>query len=252
MGSLTHQTQDARAGAGDARAWRSWASWLRLMLVLGLGLALDLGSKYWAFQTVAGVPVNIVRQEVLSDPEANPVPPHPGIRALPWDMLHFQLVVNHGAVFGIGANQRSFFIGFTMLALAAGLLVFGRYTCAKSWLAHIAIGLILAGGIGNLYDRIVYGVVRDFLHMLPDHNLPFGKHWPGGSPELFPWVFNLADTMLLAGMALLILHMHRAERRHRKAMQQGDPNSRARELGTPADVKSESGLRPSPAHDPVE
>jgi signal peptidase II len=184
--------------------------------VLLAGLALDLGSKYWAFRTVAGAPVKIVRDEVLSDPDWN-VPHHPGVRALPWDLLHFQLVINRGAVFGIGANRRFFFIAFTIGALAAGLLVFGRFTTSRQTLAHISIGLILAGGIGNLYDRIVYGVVRDFLHMLPDWSMPFGGHWPGGSPELFPWVFNLADTMLLTGMGLLILHMHRSERRNRQA-----------------------------------
>jgi len=209
---------DDGAGARRAgRAWRSPASWARLVLVLGLCLAADLGSKWWAFQNVAGYPIQLDRKILLANPDWN-VPPHAGIRALPWDLLHFQLVINRGAVFGIGANRRFFFIAFTLGALAAGVLVFGRYTRANQPLAHVSIGLILAGGIGNLYDRIVYGVVRDFLHMLPDYNLPRGWHWPGGSPEIFPWVFNLADSMLLLGMGLLILHMHRAEKRARMAV----------------------------------
>ena len=202
--------------APSPRAWRSASAWVRLLLVLALGLTLDLGSKAWAFHSVAGAPVVLDRRTLLNDPDWN-VPHHPGVKALPWSLLDLQLVINRGAVFGIGANRRFFFIAFTIGALAAGMLVFGRFTHANNWLAHGAIGLILAGGIGNLYDRIVFGVVRDFLHMLPDYNLPFGWNWPGGSPEMFPWVFNLADTMLLTGMGLLILHMHRQEKRQRAA-----------------------------------
>jgi signal peptidase II len=72
--------------------------------------------------------------------------------------------------------------------------------------SHIAIGLILAGGLGNLYDRMVFGAVRDFLHMLPGWELPNGWMWPGNTTsEVFPWVFNVADVLLLAGMALFVV-----------------------------------------------
>jgi lipoprotein signal peptidase len=68
----------------------------------------------------------------------------------------------------------------------------------------VAIGLILAGGLGNLCDRIFYGAVRDFMHMLPGWQLPNGWMWPGNATsDVFPWVFNVADVLLLAGMALL-------------------------------------------------
>lgn len=222
MSELSAQGADLAVSApatrapAQPRAWHSTGAWLRLLAVLVIGLGVDLGSKAWAFRTVAGTPIVLDRQTLLADPDWN-VPHHAGVPALPWNLLEFQLVINRGAVFGIGANQRFFFIGFTVLALAAGLLVFGRYTRCDGRLAHVAIGMILAGGIGNLYDRIVFGVVRDFLHMLPDYSLPFGWTWPGGSPELFPWVFNIADSMLLTGMGLLILHMHRSEKRQSSA-----------------------------------
>jgi signal peptidase II len=83
--------------------------------------------------------------------------------------------------------------------------------------AHVAIGLILAGGIGNLYDRFFYGAVRDFLHMLPGWSLPSGWKWPGNSTsDVFPWVFNVADVMLLVGMALYIVVSFREDRRVRR------------------------------------
>ena len=155
----------------------------------------------------------IDRPTLLADPGYNPIPFHRGQRALPWNLLDFRLVINRGAVFGIGADQRFLFIVFTCGALAAGLLIFAWRTQARHRLAHVALALILAGGLGNLYDRIVFGVVRDFLHMLPRRHLPFGWRWPGGSTELFPWVFNVADVMLLTGMVLLMIHVNRMERR---------------------------------------
>ena len=57
-------------------------------------------------------------------------------------------------------------------------LLFGRWTMAGATVAPVALGLILPGGLGNLYDRIHFRFVRDFLHMLPGWNLPFGWHWP--------------------------------------------------------------------------
>jgi len=188
--------------AGSPRAWAV------LVLVLGVGLTADLWTKAWAFRTIAGVPVEIKREEVLRDPNWHPPTDGP-VHALPWNLLDYRLVINRGAVFGIGENQRAFFILFTVFALGAGLLVFGRLTDAKNHLAHAAIGLVLAGGVGNLYDRIQYGVVRDFLHMLPDRHLPFGWRWPGNNPEIFPWVFNIADVMLLAGIGLLFIQLNR-------------------------------------------
>jgi signal peptidase II len=203
-----------------------------LFAVLGLGLAIDLAAKSWSFANVAPRPVILDRQLLQAHPLHNPIDPHPGIRVLPADLLEMQLVINRGAVFGIGANQRFFFIGFTIAALAVGLFVFGTLTAHNHRLAHVAIGFILAGGVGNLYDRIMYGVVRDFLHMLPGHHLPFNWRWPGGSPELFPWVFNVADVMLLTGMALLLLHMSRVDRRRQAAAAEASALANATSSGT--------------------
>ena len=201
------------------RAYRCPSAWIVLLAVLGLGLTIDLWSKQWAFSHVGG---GMSRAEMENcDDQA---PPRREYRqtALPWGLLDFSLVKNFGAVFGIGTNQRWFFVVFTALALSAGLFVFGRFTSGRHHLAHVAIGLILAGGGGNLYDRFLFHYVRDFLHMLPDLRLPFGWNWPGGgsspNPGLFPWVFNVADMMLLTGMVLLMLHINRVEKRRKHAL----------------------------------
>jgi signal peptidase II len=189
-----------------------------LVLVLTvLGLGADLGSKTWAFGTVASQPVQLDRADLLDRPEANPIPTHEGLRVLPGGLLDFRLVLNSGAVFGLGAQHRGLLIAFTLLAVGIALWIFGWKTAATSRLAHVGIALVLAGALGNLWDRLLYGRVRDFLHMLPDWHLPFGLHWPGGSAEIWPWIFNVADVLLLAGLGLILLHMHLMDRAAGKA-----------------------------------
>jgi signal peptidase II len=185
-----------------------------LLGILTAGVSLDLWLKHWSFQNVAPQPV-VLDRDVIRRSNWH-IPPHDPVVVVP-RVLNLHLVRNDGAVFGIGANQRMFFIFFTVAALAAAVLVFGRWTNRRATMAHIALGLILAGGLGNLYDRITFGFVRDFLHMLPGWRLPFGWNWPGGSTEVFPWVFNAADVMLLLGMGTLMVYMNGLEKRRKKA-----------------------------------
>lgn len=196
-----------------ARAWRTPAAWLVLLVVLSAGLLSDLWTKHHTFRTVGPVPVLIDRDQVLTDPRYDPTRGIAPLTLVPADLLDLHLVLNRGAVFGVGQDKRPFFIGFTLLALLAGVAVFGWWTTSRQHLAHGAFGLILAGGIGNLHDRWLYGAVRDFLHLFPRRDLPFGFSWWGGSTEIFPWVFNLADVYLLLGMGLLMLHIHCHDRR---------------------------------------
>jgi signal peptidase II len=198
----------------DGPARRSPRAWLLLILVLVVGLAADLASKEWAFRTVAGEPVELSYEPVVDGSFS--IPWHPGVQAIPPDLLDYRLVLNRGAVFGIGQGRRVAFVAFTMIAIGVAIAVFGWWTRSRSWIAHLAIGLILAGGLGNLYDRVAVGAVRDFLHMLPRRELPMGISWPGGSTEVFPWVFNVADVELLAGMALLLIHVQLVDRRERR------------------------------------
>ena len=102
--------------------------------------------------------------------------------------------VNHGALFGLmqehkgGANQ--VFAGVSMLA-AVGIAVWvtRRATATDGWLCA-ALGLILGGTLGNLYDRLVFNGVRDFLYF-------YRIDWP---------VFNVADCGLVVGAGMLLVH----------------------------------------------
>ncbi len=216
-------------------AWRCWASWTLLAGVIIIGLVADLWSKDLAFRYVAGNPVLLDRQEILEysalDPQsigARVLPRHAPVVIVP-HVLEFTLVLNPGAVFGMGPGQRWFFLGFTGVAIAFALYMFAFWTrgvdlnpvegagrAAKragvgDWLAHAAIGLLIAGGLGNFYDRMVYGCVRDFIHPLPGLKWPFGWTLTSSTGEVWPYVSNVADAFLLVGIGILAVRLWRSE-----------------------------------------
>jgi lipoprotein signal peptidase len=104
--------------------------------------------------------------------------------------------VNHGALFGIhlGLGDQEVWLANTIFALvsfvAAAAIVYWStrpQTIVDPYLSA-ALGLILAGTLGNFYDRIVFSGVRDFLYF----------HW-------IEWpVFNFADCFLVTGAFLLL------------------------------------------------
>jgi lipoprotein signal peptidase len=210
---MTNSAGDA-GGVVEARGGRGRV-WFVFLVSMLLGLVADLGSKEMAFRWIADAPFRPDREKVLLLLKEAPneimilVPRHEPVTVVP-KVLDFQLVLNAGAVFGAGQGKRWFFIGFTVVALcfAVGLLV--KWTERKDWLAHAAVGMIVSGGIGNLYDRVVYGCVRDFIHPLPGMKLPFGLAWPHGSDEVWPYISNVADAILLIGIGVLMVKMWRS------------------------------------------
>ncbi len=104
-------------------------------------------------------------------------------------------VENRGAAFGMLQGERWFFIVFTALVMLAllGLLLFGNYR--KHRLFNTSLILIVAGGIGNLIDRVANGFVVDFLHVFLKTDSIQGD---------FP-VFNVADCCVVIGSVLLLL-----------------------------------------------
>ena len=205
--------------------------YLRFLTVAIGGLAIDLWSKEWAFHTLkqASKPMVI----------------------LP-NLLEFQTMLNKGALFGIGAGQTPLFLGASVIAL---FLVFWmlRQTPRNRWALQIALGGILAGALGNMYDRVfvrldenprpvpgrgwvfmqyiqeterghyyeeypiatggikettndtpkLVGCVRDFI------KIPTKWQWFGRQGDLWPWVFNVADMLLVGGVGILAIHLWR-------------------------------------------
>lgn len=106
--------------------------------------------------------------------------------------------VNRGALFGMGnegGGMNSVFAGISMVAACFIVFWAGRPVVAQDRWLCLALGLILAGTLGNFYDRIVFSGVRDFLHF------DFG-FWP-----VNPWpTFNIADCCLVCGAGVLMVH----------------------------------------------
>ena len=102
--------------------------------------------------------------------------------------------MNRGALFGWFHDAfwgNAFFAAVSVLA--AGGIVFWstRPSMALNCLHCAALGLILAGTLGNLYDRVIFFGVRDFLDFFIDD-----WHWP---------TFNFADCFLVSGACLLLM-----------------------------------------------
>ncbi|RNC81154.1 MAG: signal peptidase II [Phycisphaera sp.] len=183
-------------------AVKSPKAWATLLIVLVLGLVGDLWSKDFAFKHVGDAPVSVVREQVLASDDPRRLVPPSNVEVIP-KVLNFTLVLNQGAVFGMGAGKRWLFVTFTVAAICLGLWMFAAWTTRKDWLAHVSLGLLLSGGLGNLYDRLVYACVRDFIHPLPDV-------WIGGW-EVWPYVSNVADALLIIGIIGLMWHLWRAD-----------------------------------------
>ncbi len=177
--------------------------WLFWCLAL-VGLAIDQGSKYGVFAWLYnGTPNNYravipgafwlnVKFSGERDAGKDFLSP---LRTVGGDLLP---EVNHGALWGLGGKtpdgtgtgMNDF---FALISLGAALAIAAwsfRAAAARERFLCISLGLILAGTLGNLYDRVVFSGVRDFLHW----NYLFD----------FP-VFNLADCCLVCGAGLLLL-----------------------------------------------
>ena len=123
--------------------------------------------------------------------------------------FHLTYIRNKGAAFGIlssGALRIPFFIGIAVIALAA-ILWYLRSLRADQKLAAFALALIFSGALGNLIDRIRLGEVIDFLDVFWNHH-----HWPA---------FNVADSAICVGVALLIWEMWQEERRLKREKHEG-------------------------------
>jgi signal peptidase II len=161
------------------------------------GLLLDQGSKYAVFSWLEHVPNHT--HVLFGNPD------RPGKEGgfhlvAVRDLVNGQWVphVNTGAVwgfdfFGLLRSPQAVNTLFAVISLLAAAAIvywsFLKSTARDRWLCA-ALGLILAGTLGNFYDRIVFHGVRDFLH------------WN----YLFDWaVFNVADCCLVCGAGLLLI-----------------------------------------------
>ena len=108
------------------------------------------------------------------------------------DFFHFTYVTNDGMAFGLSFPGGKQVLLFVTLALT-GVIIWMLWKEKNSHnLIRYGLSFILAGAIGNMIDRLLYGKVVDFLDiMIGDF------HW---------YIFNVADSAVTTGMILFILH----------------------------------------------
>jgi len=118
--------------------------------------------------------------------------------------LTYQMAWNEGVNFGVlgfgGETMRWMLIALALVIVAA-LLIWQRR--APGWMAPIATGLVVGGALGNVWDRVIFGAVADFLNVsCCGINNPFA--------------FNLADTFIFIGVVGLIIWGDHSKPKRRK------------------------------------
>ncbi|HWE04081.1 MAG TPA: signal peptidase II [Tepidisphaeraceae bacterium] len=157
-------------------------SWLCFALTVAIGVTLDQWSKVCAFARLAGPPWYDSHNLIHFPTRTYAFIPG-------W--LQFEVIPNYGAVFGVGQGKRVLF-----LTVSAGAILFIFYlftVSGRQRIYQIVLGMLMAGVLGNLYDRAKFGFVRDMIHALPKWNV-------------FPYIFNVADSLLCVGVTLMIVH----------------------------------------------
>ena len=149
------------------------------LVVIVVGIALDLGTKAWLGGLLAlepDAPGPFGRIEIVE-----------GLFAL-------EGTYNPGVTFGLAPGQTGPILVFTFLATAvlAGWLFLTR---RPSRLLHVALGMVLAGALGNLWDRLHWHKVRDFFLFYVGEPASPSFEWPN---------FNVADSMIVVGVAMIL------------------------------------------------
>lgn len=151
-----------------------------------MALFKDTGWRLWWLMLLVLVADQISKQVVIANMQL-----FDSIELLPF--FNFTYVRNYGAAFSFlsdaGGWQRWF---FTMIAvvISAVLAVWLARNSKTQLKLNLALSLVLAGAIGNLIDRSIYGYVIDFFHLYYQN-----WHYPA---------FNIADSAICIGAALLI------------------------------------------------
>lgn len=191
-----------------------------LLVAIG-GTAADLATKDWAFSSILSDPqvseaVVLVQRnttEPLGPDQMLHVLAHPGNfpqrRLAPAQRelvgpLKITLSTNAGVVFGM-PMPRIATIATTLVTVVL-VIVFFALSDARAWPIHLAMALILAGALGNLYDRALAQVV------LPGYNGPPIQYQvrdfiDASGLGFWPWIFNVADIFLVVGVAIPMIYM---------------------------------------------
>ena len=198
--------QDQRSASGQEHARRSPKAIVIFLAILAAGLAADLGTKHLAFSRLLAdqrlqarlegfATVMAVRGQSISSHEALSVFRQPGTAG-----IAITLSSNPGAVFGLRLPQLLMAVA-SVLIVAVVFYLFATSPARAYWV-HVAMALVLAGALGNLYDRL-FGNVQVLGYPPISHEV---RDFIDASNWHYPWIFNVADAWLVLGVALLVVY----------------------------------------------
>lgn len=101
--------------------------------------------------------------------------------------------VNTGGAFSLLQTRNWVFIVVASVAIVALSYAYSRLDRRDAW-TSAALALALGGAVGNLYDRLRFGYVRDFLDLRSN----------GGANNVWP-IFNIADSAISCGIVILMI-----------------------------------------------
>jgi len=160
--------------------------WLLFFFVAGFTIMIDQVAKLWIIRNLE------INETILPLAALHPY-------------LQITRISNTGIAFGIGSGGSSLFLILSLLIMAVLLYIYARSKPSEIR-QHIAMAMIWGGASGNVVDRIQYGHVVDFVHLVV--------------PGLISNVSNFADHAIVIGVGILLVDSFLQERRERKADQQ--------------------------------
>lgn len=125
----------------------------------------------------------IIKYFVLAD-----LKPVGAVTVIP-GLLEFAYVENTGAAFGLFKNFMWLVLAVTVIASVLIIVLLFRYK-HHTFFSYATSALLIAGGFGNLIDRLVHGFVVDYIHVM-----------------FFDYIFNFADCCITVGAVLFVIHV---------------------------------------------
>ncbi len=124
------------------------------------------------------------------------------------NVFHLTYVLNPGAAFGLLAGKTWIFIVAAILSVGVIFYVNHQLDRDDRW-TKLALGMIGTGALGNLYDRIVYGHVIDYVDV-----------------RIWSYIFNFADAMIVVGVGILMLNLLLTERKIKSGKESNSSESK--------------------------
>jgi signal peptidase II len=210
------------------KAARNRAKWKLFWIVSVISLVADQATKIWARASLDTYSNNKDPNFVCEIPKHITDGTCGGVaHEVIGSFWHWRLSMNPGSAFGLFSSQGQagrILLSIVGVAAVAGMLWMLKKARGDQRVLHWALALVAGGAVGNLIDRIYYGVVTDFILWHWGNN-PKGQHrfaneWP---------VFNIADIVLVVGVGLMFIDIQKEgkrekakkKRRQEKARQAG-------------------------------